>query len=918
MKILLTLILFYSFGLSQELPWDKSLIKGELKNGFKYTIKKNSKPANKAELRLVVKAGSLEEDDDQKGIAHLVEHMAFNGTKHFKGNDIIKFLESIGVEFGSHLNASTSTDQTQYQLSIPLKNDNLEKSFLIFRDWAGDVVFNEKELDKERGVVLEEARSRDNAPFRIFKQAKDTLYQNSKYKDRTPIGDLDIIKNIKLDRVKAFYDDWYRPELMHFVVVGDFDVKKIEKLIIDNFSSLKNKSSRLKPSKIIPKVKNTRFLFTHDKELTSSSLGLYYFHNYKKVSSVEDFKNELTKTLALKLFNQSNSSILTKDNPIAQRITGMSRRMGENLKPYIFNASYQRMLELPVLNELVDSIYTIEKFGFDNYEFNAMKKDLISSNDESFKNREDTSSSSYAAKIASKALYNDIVIDEEFQYKLLQEYLSTLKIEDLKKAFSNILKTDSKLINYDLATQIKLSKRAIKKTIKKAAKNVTEPIIDPNLPEKILEEKLAKEPIKGEKYNKKFDFWELTLNNGTKVIFKKNNYKKNNVELYSYSHGGYSLLEDKDLLNAKFTANIIANSGIGKYSFKQLNRIYAGKRVTLRPYISRYSEGFSGNSSRKDFETLLEMLYLYHSKFTINKNILKNSKSISEYRLREANRDPKNKFSKEFQNFYYQNNKRFIQEEVKDIQTVSKDKILEIYKDRFGDANNFTYVIIGDIDYKEVKELASVYLANLPTKKREENFLDRNIKPINGTHNFIKNYENRNISTITFLYTLEKKFTPKDIVEASALKDVLKVKLRELIREEKSGVYGVSVNTSFARVPYNSTSIQISFTCDSKRKEELSSYIKEVIKEIKNEKTEDKYLQSFKKKKVIELEEAKKTASFWMNQLKNYSYFNDDLNEVNKYNSYFKNITAKDIKKKANEYFSSKNFIYTQLNPKSN
>ena len=916
MKILLTLILFISLCFSQELPWEKSLIKGKLENGFEYTIKKNAKPAKKAELRLMVKAGSLEEDDDQRGIAHLVEHMAFNGTKHFKGNDIIKFLESIGVEFGSHLNASTSMDQTQYQLSIPLENDNIEKAFLIFKDWAGDVVFDEKELEKERGVVLEEARSRDNASFRISEQAKDTFYANSKYKDRTPIGDLEIIKNIKVDRVKDFYDDWYRPELMHFVAVGDFDVKEVEKLIKTTFSSLKNKSHRKKASKTIPKVDKTRFLFTHDKELTSSSLALYYFHDYEKITTIKQYKEELLKALSLKLFNQSNSSILTKDNPIAKSITGMSYKMGDNLKPYIFAASYQGMLELPVLNELVDSIYTIEKFGFDKYEFKALKKDMLSSNEEAHKTQEDIASNIWASTISSKALYNDVVIDEDFQYEFLKDFISQLSIEDLHKAFKDILKTDSKLVNYDFATQIKVSKRAIKKTIKKASQNVKKPIIDPNLPERILDEKLSKKAIKKEKYNKEFDFWELTLANEIKILYKKNDYKKNNVELYSYSKGGYSLIKDEDLLNAKFSANIIANSGIGKYSYKQLNRIYAGKRVKLRPYISRYSEGFSGNSSRKDFETLLEMLYLYHTQFTVNKNILKNSKSISEYRLREAIRDPKNRFSIEFQKFYYENNKRFIQEEVDDIKKVSKEKILKIYEDRFKDTNNFTYIIVGDIDYKKVKELSSIYLANLPSKKRKETFKDRNIKPIKGTHNFIKNYENRNISSVMFLYSLEDKYSKEKAIKLSALKDTLRIKLRELIREEKSGVYGVSVGASFSRVPYELANIQIAFTCDSKRKDELSSYVKQVIKDLQENEVEKKYLEAFSKKKVNTLEEIKKSPSFWMNELKEYEYFKDKLEEINNYSSYYKNITSKDIKETANKYFSTKNIIYSQLNPK--
>ena len=917
MRLLLLTFIFMATLFSKELPWDKTLIKGQLENGFKYTIKKNEKPANKAELRLVVKVGSLEEDDDQKGIAHVVEHMAFNGTKHFKGNDLIKFLESIGVEFGSHLNASTSTEVTQYQLSVPLKDDNLEKTFLIFQDWAGDVTFDAKELDKERGVVLEEARSRDNAGFRTYVQALDTIYAGSKYKERIPIGDLDIIRNIKIDRVKAFYDDWYRPEHMHFVAVGDFDVKKIEKLIKKSFSHLKNNSKRQRASRYVPKIDEQRVLFTEDKELTSSSLTYYFIHDYKQTQTIEEYRKELLQTIALKLFNQSNSSLLTKDNPVAQRIGVRANKMGENLKAYTFTSAYQGMKEKAALYELVDSIYTIKKFGFDKYEFDALIKDLIYDNEENYKTLKDTGSSRYASVLGRYAVDDDIFIDEEFEYKFLKNELKNIKIENINKVFSEMIDTPAQIVNYDLATQNRLSKRTIFKTIKKASKNVKKPFIDPNLPKRILTKKLEQKAIKNEVYNKEFDMWELTLANDIKILFKKNSYQRNNVDLYSFSYGGFSLIEDDNIVNAKFAANIIANSGLSDYSYKQLNRIYAGKRVGIKPYISRYSEGFSGSSSSRDFETLLELLYLYHTEYKVNDNILKNTKSISEYRLRQVNRDPKSKFSIDFLKYYYKNNKRYTKETIEDIQNVKKEEILKIYEDRFMDTNNFTYIIVGDIDYKKVKNLASTYLANLPVKQRNESYKDRKIEPLKGQNNFVKYYENKNISTVSLTYLKETPYSLKEAVYLASLKDVLTVKLRELIREEKSGVYGVSVKNSFSRTPKDKASISISFTCDPKRKDELTSYVKKVVDEIQKEEVEKKYINSFIKKRVIAYNENIKTASYWENILKRHAFYNDNISDVNKYIDLYENLTPKDVKNSALKYLTTEDILFTVLNPKS-
>ena len=764
MKIILSILIFISCINAQDLPWDKSLIRGELNNGFKYTIRKNSKPAGKAEIRLVIKAGSLEEDDDQKGVAHLVEHMAFNGTKHFKKNSLISYLESIGVSFGSHLNAMTSMNQTQYQLSIPLTKDNLEKSFLIFRDWAGDITFDPIELEKERGVVLEEARSRDTASSRIYEQAKNTLYEGSKYKDRTPIGDLDIIKNIKISRIKDFYNDWYRPELMHFVIVGDFDVKIVETLIKTTFSDLKNTNHREKAIRTIPKINKKRVLFTSDSELTGSSLSYYIFHDYKKAITENDFKKDLIKNMALRLFNQTFSSQITKENPISQSLGAGSNIMGTNLQPIIFSANYQGMKEKEALNELSESIYTIDKFGFDKFEFDALLKDKIANNEDSYKVINDTNSNFYASRLAIYSLDDDVFIDQDFQYKFLKEFYSEVTIEDLNKAFSGFLKSDSFLVNYSLSTQNKISKRSIFKTIKDAKKNVKRPYVDPNLPKKILTKNLLEKKIKKEKYNKKFDFWEFTLANDIKVIFKKNTYNKKKVRLYSFSDGGHSLIKQEDILTAKYSPNIIANSGLSKYSLKEISRIYAGKRANVRPYISRYSEGFSGTSLSKDFETLLEMLYLYHTEYKVNENILRNTKSISAYRAKVLHRDPRSRFSKDYQSFVYNNDKRHTKETAKEIYAVNKDKILEIYKDRFLDSNNFTYIIVGDIEYKEVKKLMSKYVANLPTNPRKETYKDRKIKPINGEHKLLKYYANKNISRVSFFLNLLKWSYKKNIV----------------------------------------------------------------------------------------------------------------------------------------------------------
>lgn len=901
---------------AKDLIVEKTLITGQLENGMKYTIKKNIKPEDKAVMRLLVKAGSLEEDDDQRGIAHLVEHMAFNGTKNFKSNDLIKFLESIGVAFGSHLNASTSTNKTIYKLKVPLKNDNLEKAMLIFKDWAGGINFTQKELDKERGVVLEEARARNDIRFRLYLKSKDVIYANSKYKDRTTIGDLETIRNVSLKRVKAFYDDWYRPEFMHFVIVGDFDVVKIENLIKTSFSELKNNSSRKRASRSVPKVDKTRILFIKDKELTSSSVSLDFFDDNRNLVNEDNFKELITRAVMLKLFNQKASEQLLKRKPAAKSIKMYSRKFASNLRTYTFLASYTGVKEINAFKELTNLMYTVNKYGFNKDDFKRAIKEMKTQNLESFKSISNKTSKSYANQISSYALYDDIFIDEQYNTDLTDIILKNMTLDEVNKDYKKVLNLKSRLIKYTVAENTQISKRVVKNILNSAKDNIKEQIKDPSLPDRILKEDLKPVKIIKEVYNKKYDFYEFTLENGVKVVYKFNDYNKNSVSLNSFSKGGFSVYDTKDLTNAKYASSLITKSGIDEYNILEVQKIYADKMIRIKPSIRRYSEGISGSTITKDFEYLLESIYLLTTKYRFDENILINTKYILLSNLNKEYRVPKKKFSREYINFLYKGNKRFTSLTKEELDTLNKEDLLKIYKDRFSDFNNFTFLIIGDISKEDFKKNITKYLGNLPTLKREESYNFRGIKPLDGQHSFIRNFNNENISTVSLSYSKETPYSFEEAIRLSAFKDVLNTKLREFIREEKSGVYGVSVKNSFMREPYSKTKISISFTCDPERKDELVKYIKEVINDLKTKEVEKKYLTSYRKKRLLAFEEGIKTPKFWMAQLQNHYYYKDDLSRIEKYEDLYKSITPLVIKNTANKYLNTEDILYTELNPK--
>lgn len=918
-KIILISFLFSTIvNASALLPIEKSLITGKLENGFEYTIKKNEKPENRAFIRLLVKAGALEEDDDQKGVAHLVEHMAFNGTENFKGNDLIKFLESLGVSFGGHLNASTNYTETIYQLEIPLENDNLEKAMLIFSDWAGRISFSQEELDKERGVVQEEARARNDVRFRLFLQSKDILYKNSKYKDRTPIGDMDIIKNIKLDRVKAFYDDWYRPEFMHLVIVGDFDVKKVEELIKSNFKNFKNKSNKKLSSREVPSIDETRILILNDKELVKSNTSFSFYEKTSKLRTEKDYKDALIQAILIKIINLKAQEQVLKLNPDAKNIFLNINPLGTNLAGYNFIASYDENKGIQAFEELIKFIFSIDKFGFNENDFKNVIKELNAQNEKTLKSLDSKTSNEYVEEIIRTYADDEIFIDEIYRINLEKKLLNQITLEDIIQEYKTILNNKNRVITFASNKEEKISKELIDKTITKALENLIKEEEVKSLPKKIsLEENLKPIKIVKESFNKEYDFYEFTLENGIKVIYKYNDYKKNIVSLHSFSKGGFSVYNNfEDFINAKYAINVVGKSGYDIYNILEVQKIYMDKDIKLNLNIGRYYDVINANSSTKDFETLIENIYLLANKYNFDENIFQNTKVSLINDLKKEDLNPSRKFQKELISFRYLNDKRFNELEEKDVELLTKDKILNVYKDRFSDFNNFIFIIVGDISKDEVKKQIEKYFGNLPISTRIENYNFNETKPLKGKQKFIKNYNNENISQVSFSFNIEKPYSLEDSVKLSALSDILSTKLREQIREEKSGVYGVSVRGNFIREPYENANINISFTCDPGRKDELVKEVKSVIENLKIKPIEQKYIDSFIKKREVSFYEEKKEIRFWINQLKNSYLYDESLDNIEKYIQLVNSINAKDLLETANIYLNTEDVLYTELNPK--
>ncbi len=902
---------------AKDLPTEESLIEGKLDNGFQYIIKKNAKPKDRAELRLVVKVGSLEEDDDQKGIAHFTEHMAFNGSKHFKKNELIKYLESTGVKFGIHLNASTGYERTLYKLTVPLEKDNLEKSFLVFEDWAGGLNFNPKEFDKERGVILEEARSRDNLGFRLYNKSKHLFLGNSRFMDRLPIGDKNIVRNISVKRAREFYDKWYRPEFMYFIAVGDFNETKVETLIKSHFSALKNSCSDKRTSREIPDINYTRVFSITDKELTSNALSVEYMDEITYTKTKKDLREGIVESMTYNLFNMKAEEQLLKDNPKATTIGLSDGQISEKKGSYKFSVTYRGDNEKSALKELYELIWSFEKYGFSQDNLNLVKIQQLSANEKAYKRLSDMRSPSIASTLVQYVQHHDesVYIDYDAEYRLRKEIIEDIKLEEINALFRKILGIENRVVLFVNTTGNSVSKKEVLEVIEKAKESISDYSKVKKLPNKLLKEELKSKKILSKTYDKKRGVYKFILENGIEVAFKETDFSKNSVQLRAFSFGGDSLYEVKDLDSATKATSFVSKSGAGDFSLIDMAKILAGKQVSASATISELIESLYASANVEDIDTMFELMYLKLTKPKIDKIIAKNRKKQLKDIAEKEDKNPKTKFNKEFFLHFYKNDPRIIYDTNESIDRLSSDKMLSIFKDRFSDMNNFKFVIIGDVKVDKIEKLIAKYLGNLPTKDREESFIDREEDYLKGNQKFIKFYNNENISNVAILYKSELPYSKKRELAIEAMSSILKVRLRELIREEKSGVYGIGVTASISRLKKNKSEVKIRFSCDPKRRAELITDIYEEIDRFKKDLVEDKELAVYKKKFHKSYETAIKENFYWMTYMIDSYMYNTTLDEMLDKPKMVDSLTVEDIREIANELFVE-NRLQAELNPK--
>lgn len=911
-KIIFLLFFLFSSIFASELKNDENLTIGELANGFKYYIFKNTTPKNSADFYLYINAGSTNETDEEQGLAHFVEHMVFNGTTDFSKNSLITTLEGLGVKFGPDLNAATSFDQTFYELHIKTSQKALNSAFKVFENMAGKVLFNKKDLDAERGIIVEEDRQRNTSEFRVFKQEMPYIFGDSIYSKRLPIGKMDIINSTTPEVMKEFYHKNYQPKNMSFIAVGDFNVEEIKKLIKKSFSFLKDGKPNLVVSRKIPFFNKFVAFNASEPEVKFNAIRIYYEGNYTGgINTFKKFKNNVINNYISNLIGLINQKRQNEENSL-ESIEFEPENIQNQKMLYVFSENVNNLDFNRSIKDIFKVINGIKKFGFNKDDFLSVKKDFLNSAKASFKARNTRSNSYYSSKLFSLIENNSTFLSPYENYELTKKALNEISLDDINKEFRKI--TDAKGIIVELLSQKPqvVDDNFIKKCIDEKV-DIFDTLGTKKLPKTLLDENLSlQKPIKEANLGNGIERFEFS--NGATLFFKNLKTKKNEVRFLAIKRGGYSNIRNKKL--ARIALGISNGSGIGKFNQYEVSKITAGENFGLSKFINEIALGYSGYSTTNDASNLMKAFYVLFNNIKIDKNYEKRFITLFKDSLINNQTNPEFKFKKEFLEFYY-DDKEMQAISIKDLDNLNSNKMLKILQDNFKNASDYAFIVVGDIDKNSTLNLAGRYIANLSGDKNQKSVIkDDGIRPKFGDFVFFRDFLNENKAQVS-IYTgaRDTNFSIKNSYILNATNEVLNVLMREKIREKDSRVYGIYATSNLSKYPYERSKTTISFSSSPENAPKVVQSVKDLIKYTQTTLVDEKYLNNYKKSKKISIKKTYEWPSTWISEIssfyvngldfKNFGYESDA--------KFIDSITTEDIRKGANRYFNLKDFIISEL-----
>lgn len=912
---------------SRSLPTDPAVLSGKLENGMSYFIQRNTEPANRIMLRLVIQAGSNMEEDDQQGVAHLLEHMAFNGSENFEPQELVNYFESIGMNFGADVNAYTSFDETVYMLEVPADDPSmLATGMLVFHDWANGLTISQEELDKERGVVVEEWRLRRGLSGRINDTQIPLLLKDSRYAERLPIGKMDVIQNVPRQRVVDFYEKWYRPELMSVVVVGDVEPEKIQALIQDVMGDIPASEKPIQSETYsVPMQTKPVVQIMRDPEQPYQLIQILEQVESHPITTVGDMKKSIITQIASSIFNMRLSEISqTADSPWIDAAIA---------NQFITHNTAFHLLGLVPLNNqfdkgfntLLEEFLRYKKFGAIPGELDRAKQNILASAEQSWKNRDKINSSQLASDIVNSIVTGDTLISTEEFYKVYQEIVPTITLQEINEVAANWFKNLGTILfalipenstNFPNQEELLAMWQNFKPT--KPLEPYTEGTVEGDL--MALPSEQGSVSYEGTLPGT--DIQSYKMSNGATLLLNQTDFKHNEILFNAVSNGGLSLLSDKEYPSGAFAVSYNDLSGLNGFTPTDLQKKLAGKNVSLYTYIGDYNEQLSGSSTTQDLETLMQLIHLQFTAADFTDTAWANLMNSATLQAQSHGSQPDDVFSDKIIQLLYGDNIRKQPLTMDFVEKVNAQTAAQVFTQRFADAGDFTFTFTGDFDQEEILELAAIYLATLPSTNSQENAIWREPDFPKGIHKAVvkKGLEEQSQVFIAFggsLPTVDAATAYQDEEMLSMLQNLLDIRLREVVREEKGGSYHVNVSASMALYPQRSFMVEILFGCQPGREQELTDAVINEVENLRKNLVDQSYLTKLQESYRRSKETALKTNSYWVTMAGRAALHDFPTTIIADTDTIPNMVTPQAMRQLAQRYLDPNNYVLVFLEPES-
>ncbi len=912
----------------QPLPLDPKIRYGVLENGLTYYIRHNQEPKERAEFHIAQNVGAILEEDHQDGLAHFLEHMAFNGTKNFPGKGIINYFEQQGVKFGYDINAYTSLDETVYRLSnVPTTRAGIiDSALLVMHDWSSFIALQEEEIDNERGVIREEWRTGNNAQRRMWRKSNELRYPGSQYAKRDVIGDTAVINNFTYDALRDYYKKWYRPDQQAIVVVGDIDVDEIENKIKTLFADIPRKENfGERPIYEIENNAEPIVAIVTDPEASQTQLRI----DFKKDKlpkelqlSMVGYSMGVVNNLINSVMNERFEEIsLQADAPFVGAYS-VYTELVKSKDAFINIVVPKEGGELEGFKALALELEKLKRFGFTNAEVERAKTNMLSSYEKQYNERNNQKSQQLAREYIRHYLSNEPAPGIETEFEMVKMMLPQITAEVVNQVAKAYI-TDENVIIDVTAPEKETIKVPTKEQLLGAIAEAKNAELTAKSEEEVSRPLIAKKPKAGKfgkiKENKEMGTSEVTLSNGIKLVFKPTTFKKDEIRLRAFSEGGLSKVKNiEDLPSATMATDIVTSNGIGDFTATELTRALTGKIASASPRIGKYEEDIAGNSSVKDFETMLQLFYLYFTAPRKDDNSFGALMNMYKTVLANAEKNPNKTFSDSVQVTMSGNDPRLVLVNLEMLDKIDQDKAIEIYKERYANPADFTFIFVGNIDPndKATQDLIETYLGGLKTTKEKESF----DKVYNETpKGFVKNYFKREMQTKKasnrILYTGAMPYNINSMVHMNAIGSILNIRYLESIREKEGGSYGVGVGAYAVNEPVEEAAIVMQFDTDPEKQERLMSIIHQEIDEIVKNGPKPEDLQKVKENMLKQYAQDLEQNTWWSGALE--IYYKDGINRLKDYKAAVEALTAESIQKTLKQVVDQKNVIEVVMLPEN-